>query len=152
MVQDYGTLRKSKYGKISKYHSQVFNFGKASYYDNYLLQSPKKNNKNRSRIIKIWKPLVTKFKKQKLRPSPCESATNFKIGFRLKGNDGNLWKVNKVGSTKKWIPVNRISYKKSTKKKSRRKSKSIRRSKNKSKSRRRLKKSRRKTRRRSKRR
>ena len=28
-----------------------------------------------------------------MRPSPSESATNFKVGFRKNGNDGTIWEI-----------------------------------------------------------
>jgi len=40
-----------------------------------------------------------------LRPSPSHSATTFNVGYRMKGNDGRLWKVvsNSAG-IQRWIP------------------------------------------------
>ena len=39
----------------------------------------------------------------KLRPSPTESATLFKVGTIKKGNDGNKWIVKKVGKSQRWV-------------------------------------------------
>lgn len=42
----------------------------------------------------------------KKRKSPTESATIYKVGTELKGNDGNMWKIVKTKSgVQRWIPV-----------------------------------------------
>ncbi len=41
----------------------------------------------------------------KLRPSPTESATLFKVGTIKKGNDENKWIVKKVGKSKRWVKI-----------------------------------------------
>ena len=41
----------------------------------------------------------------KLRPSPTDSATLFKIGTIKKGNDGNKWLVKKVGESVRWVKI-----------------------------------------------
>jgi len=76
------------------------------------LMNPLKNEKNESRIIKIWKPIVNQILKKKIiikkdRPSPSESATLFELGKKKRGNDGNMYiiVVNKNG-VKRWKKVN----------------------------------------------
>ena len=75
------------------------------------LMNPLKNEKNESRIIKIWKPIVNQILKKKIiikkdRPSQSESATLFEVGKKKKGNDGNMYiiVVNKNG-VKRWKKV-----------------------------------------------
>jgi len=41
----------------------------------------------------------------KLRPSPTESATLFKVGTIKKGNDENKWIVKKVGKSQRWVKI-----------------------------------------------
>jgi len=69
---------------------------------NYLLD-PLKNKENADRIFKLWIPIIKKFKPIKLRPSPSDSATLYKIGLKQKGNDGNMYIIvtNKNG-VKRW--------------------------------------------------
>ena len=60
------------------------------------------------KIIKgIKKPKVITKKLNKHRPSPSESATQFKEGTKRKGNDGNMYiiVVNKNG-VKRWQKQN----------------------------------------------
>lgn len=75
---------------------------KINYNNINFLTDPLKNSINAKRIIGIWKPIIRKNKK-KIRPSPSESATLYKIGTIKKGNDGNLYIIyitkNKI---KKW--------------------------------------------------
>jgi hypothetical protein len=92
----------SKYGPIVKYIGQDFAFIAADTENSYLLKSPLFNKKNRQRIIDIWAPLVNKFKKQSLRPSPCESATDFEEGKVLLGHDNTLYIVKNYNGIKKW--------------------------------------------------
>jgi hypothetical protein len=90
------------YGKMKEYSfTQSFNYHRVIDNDEWLILSPLQNDKNKKRITMIWKSIIKKLKK-KIRPSPCESATNFKIGFQLKGNDGNLYEIVRSGKSKKW--------------------------------------------------
>lgn len=98
--------KKSAYGKITKYYSQFFDYYTANKENSWLLQSPLSNKENRERILKSWTKLVAHFKKHPPRISPCESATEFKIGKVLIGFDGNEWVVAKVGNTHKWTRYN----------------------------------------------
>ena len=42
----------------------------------------------------------------KTRKSPSESATQFNIGTRKKGNDGNMWEIVKnINGVKRWSKV-----------------------------------------------
>lgn len=54
--------------------------------------------------VKGKKAAVPKYRKE--RPSPSSSATEFKVGTRRKGNDGNFYKVviNKEG-VKRWQKI-----------------------------------------------
>lgn len=69
---------------------------------NYILD-PLKNKENAKRILKLWMPIIKKFKPIKLRPSPSDSATIYKVGFKKIGNDGNMYIIakNKNG-IKRW--------------------------------------------------
>ena len=42
---------------------------------------------------------------EKLRPSPTQSATLFKVGTIKKGNDGNRWIVKKSGKSVRWVKI-----------------------------------------------
>jgi hypothetical protein len=53
---------------------------------------------NQRRIISMWGPLIKKFKTNKIRPSPSISATKLPIGTLMKGNDDNMWIINKTSS------------------------------------------------------
>ena len=98
------------YNVILKYWLQEFNLKKLQNKKSewYLLFSPTENSpeskKNAERIMKNVKKLnkkeVNKIKKD--RPSPSESATQFKEGTKKKGNDGNMYiiSVNKNGVKK----------------------------------------------------
>ncbi len=103
LVDDYMNLIKNKktYGEVTKYIDQYFDFDKALSNDRWILESPLSNKRNESRILKIWDKLVKKFKKNKPRPSPCESATLFKKGKKLIGHDKNMWIVVEDKSGKK---------------------------------------------------
>jgi hypothetical protein len=109
ILNDYSPHLKSesKYGKMRKYSfGQDFEVIKAYTKDKYLLLNPLKNTENNQRIIKMWTPLVKRFIKNKIRPSPCASATNFNEGTILKGSDSKLWIVSLSGKTNKWIRYN----------------------------------------------
>ena len=99
-LRDGIALLKKRYPIIYKYHLQFFeienciNDGKE-----WLLLNPYKCDKNRNRILKMWRPLAKQFIKMKIRPSPCESATNFKNDTILIGNNGKKWIVKK----NKWV-------------------------------------------------
>jgi hypothetical protein len=74
---------------------------------NYL-SDPLKNTENEKRIIDIWKPIISKLKNKKIRPSPSESATMYKIGTIKKGNDGNLYTINlNKNKVKTWKKINK---------------------------------------------
>ena len=68
------------------------------------------NKKNFPKRLKIINEKVNNNKKlpskKKDRPSPSESATQFKVGTKKKGNDGNVWIIveNKNG-VKRWNKV-----------------------------------------------
>ena len=55
---------------------------------------------------KLIKSKLNKISTKKIRPSPSESATTFKIGTKKKGNDGNIWVIveNKNG-IKRWSKI-----------------------------------------------
>ncbi len=95
--------KKSIYGKITKYHSQFFDFYSAYDENSYLLENPTNNKENQKRIIDGWTDQVTDFKKTPPRKSPCESATIFSVGTIMKGSDGKKWTIKKVGGIKKWM-------------------------------------------------
>jgi hypothetical protein len=62
-----------------------------------------------------------KISEKKLRKGPTESATNFNIGTKKKGNDGNMWIIIATSSgTHRWKKISKTkkSIKASTKKKS----------------------------------
>jgi hypothetical protein len=41
-----------------------------------------------------------------MRKSPSESATEFKVGTKKKGNDGNMWKITKtISGTHRWVKI-----------------------------------------------
>lgn len=96
---------KSKYGKISKYQDQFFNWNKVVENIEYVLIDPLKNKENAKRIIELWQPLINSFNNKPIRKSPCESATNFKVGFKMIGNNGNMWIVKNMNGIKKWISL-----------------------------------------------
>lgn len=98
---------KSKYKPMDKYNMQFFDYEAAYLKNPWLLESPLKNNNNKTRILNIWKSLIPKFKKNKLRPSPTESATLFEVGKVMLGNNKKLWIVKKVNNTKRWIPYSK---------------------------------------------
>ena len=70
------------------------------YYSPQIKKNLPKRLKNISEGISINKSLPNK---KKDRPSPSESATQFKVGTKKKGNDGNMWIIveNKNG-VKRW--------------------------------------------------
>lgn len=123
LIDDYFNVLKttSKYGKVMNKYSFWLNFNwskllikdylntkkimnniEINTEDLFIVESPLKNSKNKNRILKMWRPLVKKFAKAKIRNSPCESATIFKIGTVLKGSDKKEYVVKKMGKTKKW--------------------------------------------------
>ena len=106
--KNYPNLFNINYGIIKKYQEQEFNNNLAYVENPYLLESPLKNNSNKERILNLKLPIIKHIKESKKdRPSPSESATLFNIGFKKKGNDGNIWiiKENKNG-VKKWSKIN----------------------------------------------
>jgi hypothetical protein len=96
--------KKYKYGKIEKYHEQIFNFDSVFKDNNeYMLLSPnEKNNKNIQRINKIIKNL--NLKKNRIGPSiSAKTARNNQ--YRI-GNDGNIW----IKKENKWKLLNEKIY------------------------------------------
>lgn len=95
------------YKPIDKYWSQIFRVDKLLIDGNrYLLESPLKCKKNNQRVIKNIKILTKEKKEKRIRPSPEESATKFRIGAKKKGGDGNIWKVTKTKTgVKRWKRV-----------------------------------------------
>lgn len=65
LIQDYGNyFTDSKYGGISKYYSQFFEVAQLIADGNeYLLRDPTHDERNASRIIALWRPLVEKIRK-----------------------------------------------------------------------------------------
>lgn len=66
--------------------------------DFYIFYSPLSDGKHSAKNRKEIEKAIGKFlqrikgnKKSKERPSPSESATKYKIGFKKEGNDGNMW-------------------------------------------------------------
>lgn len=49
----------------------------------------------------------------KVRKGPASSATKFSVGIKMKGNDGNMWKIveNKNG-TNRWLKISKVNSKK----------------------------------------
>jgi hypothetical protein len=95
-------LEKFNYPRISKYWAQFFNYETLiKNNDNYLLVSPLHSPKNAERIKKNFSKLT-----KKVRPSPNESATKFKLGKKKKGNSGDMYVVvqNKNG-VKRWKKI-----------------------------------------------
>ena len=44
----------------------------------------------------------------KARKGPSASATNFNLGTKKKGNDGNMWKIGKYkNNVKRWIKISK---------------------------------------------
>ena len=108
-LDNYYDLPKINYGSIKKYQEQWFYQNLAFSEKPELLESPLKNKKNKNRILKIKSFIKkskdkSKTKKENLnRPSPKESATLFKENTKKKGNDGNIWIVNKnKNGIKRW--------------------------------------------------
>ena len=50
--------------------------------------------------VKRWKHSATGGSRE--RKGPSQSATQFDVGTRRKGGDGNMWKVVESGETKRW--------------------------------------------------
>ena len=101
------------YTPIAKYWEQSFNLKKLQSKKSewYLLFSPTENTteskQNIKRILNNVKKLNKKQSKEKKnRPSPSESATQFKEGTKKKGNDGKMYiiTVNKNG-VKRWQKI-----------------------------------------------
>nr|QBK89330.1 MAG: uncharacterized protein LCMiAC02_04250 [Mimivirus LCMiAC02] len=47
--------------------------------------------------------MVKKFKKNTPRPSPCESATGFRVGTIFLGYNKKLWIVKSINRKKRWV-------------------------------------------------
>lgn len=93
---------KSKYKPMDKFIQQFYEYALIVKNHSWLLESPLKNKQNEERILKIWTPLVTRFKKNPPRNSPCESATDFNQGIIKKGFDKNDYIVRVYNGVKKW--------------------------------------------------
>lgn len=101
-----GYLKKGKYKELKKYVGlQDFSQSYVEIIKKHPLigESPLKNKDNAKRIVFIWKDIMKKIKKMKLRPAPSEHASELKIGATGYGNDGNKYIVKKVGGVKKWV-------------------------------------------------
>jgi len=74
----------TNYGLISKYQGQYFYSSLAFFENQYLLESPLENDINKTRILKLNLPINKNSEKKstKIRPSPSESATLFKVGTK----------------------------------------------------------------------
>lgn len=97
-------LKKVKlYKPADKYIDQDYDYVNAVKTDVWILFSPLKDKQNASRILRIWKPLIIKFKKNLPRPSPSESATLFKTGTIVVGYDGQEYIVTQNNGIKRWI-------------------------------------------------
>ena len=100
------------YIPILKYWEQDFNLEELAKKKNhwYIMCSPLGSNelskKNANRILKNINKINKVKIKKKNRPSPSESAKEFKVGTKKKGNDGNMWIIveNKNG-VKRWNKV-----------------------------------------------
>jgi len=105
MLDKYNnTLKpKSKYKPMDKFIQQFYEYDLITKNHSWLLESPLVNKQNQERILKIWTPLVTRFKKNPPRNSPCESATDFHPDIVKKGFDGNDWIVKTYNGVKKWV-------------------------------------------------
>jgi hypothetical protein len=103
---------KNIYGKIAKTYSfeQDFNwYGLLTnitknmlfinLYNLYFILSPLESVTNEKRILNIWKPII----KNKIRNSPCLSATLFLTGNKLIGNDNNIYVIKKHNKTQIWV-------------------------------------------------
>ena len=72
------------------------------------------SKKNTKRILNNIKIIYKNDKNKKndkdikKRPSPSDSATIYKIGYKKKGNDGNIWIIIKTkNNVKKWKKINK---------------------------------------------
>ena len=103
-------------GNLFEANSDAFLLNEKDWYNLYLpsgkTTEAQKNSKRITiileKIIKgIKKPIAITKKLKKDRPSPSESATQFKEGTKKKGNDGNMYiiAVNKNG-VKRWKKFN----------------------------------------------
>jgi hypothetical protein len=74
----------TNYGLINKYQGQFFYSSLAFFENQYLLESPLENDINKTRILKLNLPINKNSEKKstKIRPSPSESATLFKVGTK----------------------------------------------------------------------
>lgn len=116
---DYDTLINSDRKIDMQYQTQEPNWTKYFFNgDEHMLESPLKNKRNRDRVLKSFKkvpkkssehkssqPKISKNNKRSNRPSPSESATLFNIGYKKKGNDGNMYVIIKSGMTKRWKKI-----------------------------------------------
>ena len=116
----YYTFKNLNYKPVSKYWTQFFPDSDKFIKDKneYIVYSPfSKNNlskKNTKRILNNIKIIYKNDKNKKndkdikKRPSPSDSATIYKIGYKKKGNDGNIWIIIKTkNNVKKWKKINK---------------------------------------------
>lgn len=108
LLSDNYTLLKN-YGKIGDLLDRdLYQEDSFDTVPKYIFESPLKNKENANRIMKIWEPLVKKFKKIKIRPSPPEHAGDFEEGEIVSGYDGFLW-IHRSGkwyrSAKEFLPI-----------------------------------------------
>lgn len=98
-------FRKINYGVMAKYRWQDVPW--LLYFidgNEYLLESPLKNKKHKSKILKTKYPI--KDPNRKRRPSPTCSATLYYYGTKKMGNDGNTWHVVKTKTgVKRWKKI-----------------------------------------------
>jgi len=125
LMDDYNSILrpKSKYGKMAKYVEQFFDIDSVKKEDMWMLESPLKNNENKQRILKIWRPLVVKFKNNPPRNSPCISATLYKPGEIKIGHDKKNYIVKKHNGINKWVVYDENNTRKLSRKKGSKKSK-----------------------------
>lgn len=94
---------KSKYKPMDKFMQQFYEYDLIVKNHSWLLESPLVNKQNEERVLKIWTPLITRFKNNPPRNSPCESATDFNQGVIRKGYDGNDYIVKVYNGIKRWV-------------------------------------------------
>ncbi len=118
MQDNYGNF------KFNDIHMGVIDHGLAAQYElqeipypkyflesnDWLLEDPLNNEKNKKRILKIKLPIEKELLKSKQpkagRKGPSESATSFKVGTEKKGNDGNMWVITEdKNGIKRWKKI-----------------------------------------------
>jgi hypothetical protein len=85
------------YGEMARYNAgNLFKWRLAITQALWLLSSPLQNKRNRDRILRTWRPLVTQFKRhatmvRKEFPDPAEDAKSVPVDAVAMGRDGKLW-------------------------------------------------------------